>query len=67
MIIRIRPLLSLLVAFVITASTFGAIGRSAGIPSGMHRAPIAAQIASHGVPSHGVAMRCALARLLQKA
>lgn len=67
MIIHIRPLLSLLVAVVITASTFGAIGRSADAASGSHRAPIAAQIASHGVPTHGVAMRCALARLLQKA
>ena len=66
MTVRIKPLASLLIAAVITASTFGAIGRSAAAQADLHRTPIA-HIASHGITGQRVAMRCLLTHLLQKA
>ena len=44
MTVRIKPVASLLIAAVITASTFGAIGRSACAQADVHRTPMACHV-----------------------
>jgi hypothetical protein len=63
---RIKPLVSLLVAVVMTAFTFGAIGQSADAQASSHGMSTATHMVSEGLVTTRVAFRAVLTRLVRK-